>query len=238
MAFAPDGRMLAAAGRVNEPAVRLMDPVTGQDLGQFLGHLDEVTCCAFSPDGRFLASGSADQTILLWNRARAKPVGKPRPVDTTAKGLDALWRDLTGPDAPRAYQAIASLATVPRHSLPLLRERLRPVTAVSAADIQKHVKALESSNFAERERATVALEKLGDLAQPALQKLLVGRPSLEARRRAERLLAKLERATGSPEDLLALRATTILERLGTAEARRLLQTLADGAPGARLTEQA
>ena len=238
MAFAPDGGMLAAAGRSNEHAIRLMDPATGQDLGQFLGHLDEVTCCAFSPDGRFLASGSADQTILLWDRARAKPAGRAGKVDTTPRGLDALWRDLIDPDATRAYAAIASLSAVPRHSLPLLRERLRPVAAVSAADIEKHVKALDSGNFTQRERATVALEKLGDLAQPALQKLLDGGPSLEARRRAERLLTKLERTAGSAEDLLALRATAVLERLGTTEARRLLQTLADGAPGARLTEQA
>ncbi|HKB34805.1 MAG TPA: hypothetical protein VKD72_00015, partial [Gemmataceae bacterium] len=47
-----------------------------------------------------------------------------------------------------------------------------------------------------------------------------------------------ERTAGSAEDLLALRATAVLERLGTTEARRLLQTLAVGAPGARLTEQA
>src|SRR5262249_36301422 len=158
-----------------------------------------------------------------WDRNRAKPPGTTKPVDTSPKGLDALWRDLTGRDSARAYRAIASLSAVPRHSLPLLRERLRPVAlAASTAEIEKHVKNLDKGSFAVRERATAALEKLGDLARPALETLLDGRPSLEARRRAEVLLAKLDGKADSAENLLALRATAVLERLGTTEARRLL----------------
>ena len=36
-------------------------------LGKFIGHEGDVSALAYSPDGRILLSGSADQTLRLWN---------------------------------------------------------------------------------------------------------------------------------------------------------------------------
>ncbi len=33
----------------------------------FIGHISYVNSIAFSPDGKYLASGSYDNTVKLWN---------------------------------------------------------------------------------------------------------------------------------------------------------------------------
>ena len=47
-------------------------------LSTFLsGHMDAVASVAFSPDGKTLASGSRDGTVILWNAQTAKAIRKP-----------------------------------------------------------------------------------------------------------------------------------------------------------------
>jgi hypothetical protein len=62
---------------------------------------------------------------------------------------------------------------------------------------------------------------------------LQGRPSLEFRRRVEQILKKLP-----SQRLQMVRGITVLERLGTADARQLLERLAKGPREARLTQEA
>jgi hypothetical protein len=60
--------------------------------------------------------------------------------------------------------------------------------------------------------------------------------SLETRRRVEQLLEKLSGL--SPQRVQAIRGLKVLERLDTAESRRLVAQLAAGQPGAWLTREA
>ena len=61
--FSPDGRFIAAAGSV----VDVWDAETGKSIMTFDKHKKYVFAIAFSPDGRWLASGSADLTAKIWN---------------------------------------------------------------------------------------------------------------------------------------------------------------------------
>lgn len=56
---------IASAGRDTD--VRIWDAQTGAHLRTLKGHSRMVYTVTFSPDGKTLASGSRDGTLLLWD---------------------------------------------------------------------------------------------------------------------------------------------------------------------------
>jgi RNA polymerase sigma factor (sigma-70 family) len=155
--------------------------------------------------------------------------------------LDALWADLASDDVARRYLAVWVLAAAPRQAVPYLREKIQRVAPADARlreRVAKLIADLDSDAFAVREAATRELEKLADLAEPFLRKALEGNNSLEAQRRLKLLLEKAKGIDLSAEQRRQLQAMEALEHSGTAEARRLLEDLATGAPQAWLTRRA
>jgi WD40 repeat protein len=233
IALSPDGRLLATAGI---DAMRVWDLSSGQERIRRVGHGDRVRSLAFAPDGSTLASGLMDGSVLLWD---VTPTGgaNPAPVPIDAHELLRLWEALAGADALRAYEAMWRLVAVPDQSLPLLRERLRPALAADPERLKRLLADLNSERFAVRNRANAELGQLGEQAAPALREALAKGGALEEVRRVEKLLVGL-RFVSNPELVRRLRAIQALERMGTPEARQILQRLAGGAAGARETEDA
>jgi hypothetical protein len=146
-----------------------------------------------------------------------------------------------GGDADKAYAAVGRLAAAPGQAVPFLRDRLRPARPPDAGQrkrIRELITDLDSDDFARREKASEVLEKLGEAAEPALRQALEGGPSVEARRRLEKLLATRNGPLPPLERLRTLRALAALEQAGTPEARRLVAELAKGEEGAWLTREA
>jgi hypothetical protein len=235
LSFSPDSRLLASS---DGDAVHLWEVATGKEVRTFRGHRGDVNSLAFSANGRRLISTSTDSTALLWDLTLAAHPAEPGAKGPGGKEVAAWWEDLASQDAARAYAAVWRLAEVPKASVPFLHRHLKPVTDAEVKQIDQHITDLDNQAFAVREKAFQSLIRLGPAAASALRQALEQKPSLEVRRRIEQLLEGLSNGPVPAEALRTLRALAVLEHAGTPEARQLLQALADGAPGAWLTEEA
>jgi WD40 repeat protein len=78
VALSPDGKHLAGAcldydsGRV---AVKVWDAESGRVMCVLPGHTGQILSLAFSPTGRYLASGGRDQTAKLWDLTTGQETG-------------------------------------------------------------------------------------------------------------------------------------------------------------------
>ncbi len=240
-AFSPDSRLLTVSG---PDALHVWDATTGEPLLRLavdrLPHWTGnrfVACLAFAPDGRTLASGHADGTILLWDMT---PAYQALPTARPASGPAACWDDLLQKDPQKAYFAIASLAATPEPALALLRRQLH-AERLAPGWLAARLADLDSESFETREAATHALQRIAARVEPELRRAREKAPSAEAKRRLDQILEALDAGgPGAPsaEELRQLRALVVLERIGSEEARTLLRELADGDSGARLTQEA
>jgi hypothetical protein len=130
-----------------------------------------------------------------------------------------------------------ALAADPRGAA-FLRDKVRPVAAIPADRLRTLVKDLGDDEFRTREAATEALKQFGDIADVELRALLRGELSPEQQRRITEVLAKRPLTESDPDRLRNLRFVEVLERAGSAEARSVLNELAKGAAGARVTREA
>ena len=134
----------------DQNSVHLYDIITGELIRKFDGSQGSIYSMAFSPNGRTLATGGTDTTILLWDMAGA--AGSKKPGALSAKELENHWRNLNE-DANKADRAIWDLVLSPGSSLPLLKNRMESPPPADPKEIAGLINALVDKSFAERQRS-------------------------------------------------------------------------------------
>jgi RNA polymerase sigma factor (sigma-70 family) len=244
-AFAPDGRTLAVQtdpspahegelATEGERTIQVIELATRGVRTQFRGHRAFLETLVFAPDGKHLASGSRDNTALLWDLMGQ---GSADQGELPATQRPALWDQLGSGDAATAHQAMCRFAQAQEQAVAWVRKHLPPSREVDREQVARLVQDLDSDRFAVREEAAAGLRHMGEMAAPALRQVLEGKPSAEVRRRVSGLLEQLDQGT-TPEQLRSLRVIEFLEQMATPAARQLLQELARGVPAARQTQEA
>jgi hypothetical protein len=232
-AFSSDGRRLgyAAADRIAVWDVGLRREVAAWPIGQ--GRL-AAAAVAFSPDGRLLATGLRDGTILLW------PVPAPVPDGRWSESEAAATWDALAEDLPtNAYPALWQLSDYPAQTVRFLRGKVALTPVAKTDEWARLIAGLDNPRFAEREAASKRLRELGRAADGPMRQALKQSPSPEQRERIEALLAAHEPAARPRgDDLRAVRAVAIAEAIGTAEARKLLAEWAERGSPPRLADEA
>ena len=231
VSFTANGRQLVTGS--DDGSLRLWEIVSGRAALCFGGDGRGVTSMVLSPDGRRMLSGGQDSTAHLWDLTGLGPK-----EHWGHKSPDELWQELADPDPATAHRAAWRLLASPDRSVRLLGERLKPADRLTDEEIAKLVAQLKHRSFRVREKAGRELERIGAQAIPVLRRRLADKPSLEMRRRVEALLAKLQPQELSPLLFREIRAVSVLERIGTPQARSVLETVAGGPQRQRLTAEA
>jgi WD40 repeat protein len=236
LAISPDGALIAAPGANN--TVRVYDAMRSKLLSTYAGHSGPTASLEFAADGKTLLSGGNDATLLVWDLSRLKREPRPLAVAIAPQDFQRLWGDLVNSDAVKAGQAIQTLIDGADEAVGLLKNRIQPAVDADPKKVEQWIRDLDSRNFKNRAIAAKELDKLGELAIPALRKALASNPSIETRRRLEPMLDELTGSQLTAEQIRVVRAVEVLDKIGSAEARKVLERLASGAPGSLTTRQA
>jgi hypothetical protein len=219
--FSPDGRVLVTGGE--EGAIQFWHADAAKPICSLTANPQYADSFAFSRDGKMLASAGYGNTAYVWDVFDVLRDKLPEPVKVSPKDLEALWVDLADEDAAKAFRAQVKLVSGATDSVPWLQDKAKAFPSTDLSRLDALVKDLDNDSFETRQKAAENIVTLGYWAGPAVRKALAGDlPSAEAKN----ILDKLR--SPPPECLREIRTLEVLEQIGTPDAQKALEKLAEG----------
>jgi RNA polymerase sigma factor (sigma-70 family) len=228
VALSHDRRFLASGGegphfggRENDPSIHVWELASGQEVAKLSGHEEGTWDLDFSPDGRLLASGSGtehttlDATVRIWDLATGR---ERRRLDGHLAAVKAV---AFTPDG-RSVVSGSEDGTALVWDVSDCRDEVKSDEPLNPESLQSHWNTLAGND------AHAAYQASWTLSVPSTVPFL--RDHLKA--------AAIAEPNAAPEALRRVRAITALDRIGTAEARGVLERLAQGNPDAIETREA
>jgi hypothetical protein len=214
-ALSPDGRYIAFL----EPdgGISLRELSSGRIILNCPHLATDVQVLRFSSDGRLLAAGYHDGTILLWNARHSATRG-------AVEDLSKRWDELAADDSPKAFGAMEALIAQPKAAIEILKDKLKPQVPLPPKKFAELLADLNHRRFAVREEATRKLEAIASQIEGRLERALPGAEQ-EVAQRLDRILASVSQPIHNGEELRRLRGIEILERIGSPDAREFLRKM-------------
>jgi RNA polymerase sigma factor (sigma-70 family) len=236
-ALSPDGRVVATReaderrrGGTPNSAIRLWELASGQEVARLEVPADGTSDLAFSPDGRFLVACCHrstqiphDQVVRIWD------VGTGQEMRHFAGHLGLIWCAAFAPDGRSVISGgTDGTALVWDVSDLMSRPNAEPLTPDALKQRWNELANVD---------ARIAYRASWALSVPSAVAFLGDRLS-SASTQAQKRSVVTEGASGPPEVLRTIRAVAAIERVGTPDARRTLERLAEGDPAALSTKEA
>jgi WD40 repeat protein len=241
--FTERSRMIALAMQLEDTPggaqlfLTLVDKATGKIRYRRTTGFSDVESMSISPNGRYLATGNSDTTILIWDLWNLKDeFEKPSKIDQEL--LRNYWEEFGGQQHETTDGMMRVFVSKPDLATAFLTGQLQPVEKADAKVIATLIEQLESNRFPVREKAARDLARLGDVVVKELRRAQERAKDEDLKMRIESILNQIDSPFLTGDRLRAYRGIEILQRLNTAESKALLKKIAQGAPDAFLTREA
>lgn len=226
LAISPDGRYLVLNSW--EHPLQIRELTTGKIIWTSPTHWT-VSHVRFSPDGQYLVCGLANGHIellrepMLWMKA-----WNATTLERTPRELNEDWQLLASDNANTAFQAMGRLTRASKQTVEFLRQQslFMNFQGTFQEQCKQWIRDLGHRRYPEREFAMRKLKEAGYFAEHALRNAKKQFKDLEVLLRVSRLLASIDLQGKTQMQLQFLRAIEVLERIGTKQAKELLNRLA------------